>query len=49
VGPQIEVGLSGHRMHGPHQYTPELKKLFNQLPQWTTTTGWASAYKSYTL
>lgn len=49
VGPQIEVGLSGHRMHGPHQYTTEMKKLFNQLPQWTTTTGWASAYKSYTL
>ncbi|XP_027845862.2 endoplasmic reticulum metallopeptidase 1-like [Aphis gossypii] len=49
VGPQIEIGLSGHRMHGPNQYTPELKKLFNQLPQWTTTTGWASAYKSYTL
>ncbi|XP_025425478.1 endoplasmic reticulum metallopeptidase 1-like isoform X2 [Sipha flava] len=49
VGPQIEVGLAGHRMHGPHQYTTTLKKIFNSFPQWTTTTGWSSAYKSFTL
>jgi len=49
VGPQIEIGLSGHLVHGPKQYTSKLKKFLNQLPQWTTTTGWTSAYKSYTL
>lgn len=49
IGPQIEVGLSGHRLHGPNQYSPQLEKFLNQLPQWTTTTGWTSAHKSYTL
>ncbi|XP_050425475.1 endoplasmic reticulum metallopeptidase 1-like [Adelges cooleyi] len=49
TGPQIEVGLSGHRMHGSHKTTTQLQKFLKQLPQWTTTTDWSSSYKSYTL
>ncbi|XP_065226091.1 endoplasmic reticulum metallopeptidase 1-like isoform X2 [Planococcus citri] len=46
--PIVDLGFSGYFIHGAHQTTPQLKKLFSQFPPWTVTTGWTSTLKSYT-
>lgn len=45
--PIVDIGFGGYYVHGAHQTTPQLKKLFSQFPPWTVTSGWTSTYKAF--
>ncbi|XP_046662135.1 endoplasmic reticulum metallopeptidase 1-like [Homalodisca vitripennis] len=46
-GNVVDIGLSGHFLHGAHQRSVPLQRLLSKFPPWTVTTGWTAAYKSY--
>lgn len=43
----VDIALTSHFVHGPHQRSKPFKKLVQQFPAWTTVTGWQATYKSF--
>ncbi|KAE8739131.1 hypothetical protein FOCC_FOCC015360 [Frankliniella occidentalis] len=43
----VDIALTSHFVHGPHQQSQPFKDLVRQFPAWTTVTGWQSTYKSF--
>uniref|UniRef100_A0A146L905 FXNA-like protease n=1 Tax=Lygus hesperus TaxID=30085 RepID=A0A146L905_LYGHE len=43
----VDIAVSGHFLHGPHQKSVKLTKLLAQFPPWTVTSGWVATYTSY--
>ncbi|XP_075216314.1 endoplasmic reticulum metallopeptidase 1-like [Lycorma delicatula] len=47
AGSLVDVGLSGHFLHGALQTSVRLRRFLSQYPPWTVTSGWTATYKSY--
>lgn len=43
----VDIALTSHFVHGPHQQSKPFKRLVQQFPAWTTVTGWQATYKSF--
>ncbi|XP_046389078.1 endoplasmic reticulum metallopeptidase 1-like [Ischnura elegans] len=43
----IDVGLTGHLMHGHHKVSPEFRAYIKRFPEWTVVTAWTASYKSW--
>ncbi|KAK7484073.1 hypothetical protein BaRGS_00024685 [Batillaria attramentaria] len=43
----VDMGFSGHYMHGEHQWTEPMLRLHHRLPPWTVSLGWSATYDAF--